>query len=205
MGARKGSWFVLYLLIILFAAVAGAIRLWMLQRQEQKLEVAEDFRYNLQRLATQPLASSDLPEEGRFRAARRERKAARLEASDAGDDFFAEEFEPEKDPRYSYLGNRRLWRKPREPWFVTYTRTPAVVEELSGPRRDAGWAIDAFWREPAPAVDVGVQSPAPSRQPRHLPPFEGVRPQGRRASLEQHRRDAAKRRIELRRTGQVRA
>lgn len=197
----------LYLLIILFAAVAGGIRLWLLQRQEQKMELAEDFRFNLQRLATQPLAQSDLPEEGRFRAARRERKEARLEASVAAesDDFFDDDFEPEKDPRYTYLGNKRLWRKPREPWFVTYRPTAAPVEEFSGPRRDAGWAIDAFWREPTPVVETGVQSPAPSRQPRHLPPFEGTRPVGRRASLEQHRRDAAKRRIELRRTGQVRA
>ena len=196
----------LYLLIILFAAVAGGIRLWLLQRQEQKMELAEDFRFNLQRLATQPLAQSDLPEEGRFRSARRERKEARLEASVAeSDDFFGDDFEPERDPRYTYLGSRRLWRKPSKPWFVTYTPTPAPVEEFSGPRRNGGWAIDAFWREPVPAVDLGVQSPAPSRQARHLPPFEAARPQGRRASLEQHRRDAAKRRIELRRTGQVRA
>ncbi len=196
----------LYLLIVLFAAVAGVIRLWLLQRQEQKMELAEDFRYNLQRLATQPLAQSDLPEEhsGRIRTALRDRREAREQAVEERHDARLDAFVLDNDPRYAYLGHYRLWRKPREPWFVSYTTTAAPQPER-GPRREVAWAVDAFWREPVAAGDVRVAGPAPARQPRHLPAFEAVRSQGRRAALDEHKRDAAKRRIELRRAGQVRA
>lgn len=204
---RKGSGkHVVYLWIIIIGAVAGITRLWLLQRREEKLEVVEDYRTSLQRLANQPLAQPEQPEEkkpprrlsGSATAMRRnlaERRAATAKRSRP---------RVSRDPRWRYIGNRRLWRKPSQPWFVLAARprrrVHAVRPAVTFERAQHSWpellaSEHAVEGNLARVPEFSTHHPAPS--------FGG--PTGRRRSrLDASRRDAAKRRLEMRRAGQAR-
>lgn len=237
-----------YLMIIIVAAIAGITRLALQQRREKKFHLLDDFRSGLERLSTQPLASQSRSSNG---VAPRKRLGARLLSSKrtassprgqwdrvafAGEGsmeataeaFFgtstdtrghmmqematapapvreetpAEPPAPRARPRVRRepLLAGRLWRKPREAWFWTYEKqasrqgTSRFEEEVAYvdfSAQDAHYVAEGNLARSAP--DYGRRSPHAS------PSFKGSRGPARRAGLDPAKREAAKRRLEVRR------
>lgn len=240
-----------YLMIIIVAAVAGITRLALQQRRESKFHLVDDFRSGLERLSIQPLPSQSRSSNG---IAPRKRLGARLMSSkrtsssprgqwdrvafagegsmDATADAFfgtstetgghmmeqmatapapapAREETPVEPPalrthprirsRREPLLAGRLWRKPREPWFWTYeketSRQPARYEEEVE-------YVDFSAQEAHHVAEGNLARSAHDygRRSRHASPsFTSSRGPARRAGLDPAKREAAKRRLEVRR------
>ena len=74
----------IYLIVIIVAAVAGITRLAMQQRREQKKHLLDDFRASLERLARQPLPAQGSAPTANTRMSRRSRKK-RYQSSPRGE------------------------------------------------------------------------------------------------------------------------
>ncbi|MDQ3985327.1 MAG: hypothetical protein M3280_02360 [Actinomycetota bacterium] len=197
-----------YLWIIIVGAVAGIVRLWLLQRREEKLEVVEDYRTSLQRLANQPLAQPNEPEEPEEKKApRRLTSSAAAMRRNLAERRAATRRRPrrrvERNPRWRYLGDRRLWRKPAQPWFVMRARPRRV---RSAPPAFTFERPQHSWPELLASEHAieGSLARVPEFSTHHPAPSLGGPRGRRRSSLDATRRDAAKRRLEMRRAGQAR-
>lgn len=196
-----------YLWIIIVAAVAGIVRLWLQHRREQRIDLVEDFRAGLERLSSQPLPQGDVEKPATRlgwslkapRLTRGERPApAATGSASVMQPQTAAVNEPipqagRSQPLLDRVAGKRLWRKPREPWFWTYEKRPPrrpparaniYLEEefgLSAVSPDWGFATDA---DLSTDPRVGREAVA-ARRAGHTP-------------LDPARRDAARRRIEMR-------
>jgi hypothetical protein len=235
---------VLYLMIIIVAAVAGITRLALQQRRQQKIHLLDDFRSSLERLANQPLpsqgrlAGTSRPLRNRLRGKRGpsprgdwDRIARPVPAFAPAtpidgkgiDDFFGppsrssssnngwtdepiEEAErpvarsPRKKRRPLLAG--RLWREPREPWLWTYSKPRRPVSRGGSLRSEAAYVDFPVHDDVRYVSDRGLaRSPQTygSRSPQASPTFAGPHRSARRTALDPARREAAKRRLEVRR------
>ena len=233
-----------YLMIIIVAAVAGITRLALQHRREQKIHLLDDFRSSLERLASQPL-----PSQGRIVGPSRKRMIGRFggklhesprgqwdriarptpafatSTSDDGiDGFFgphsrssflsagsstqpeSETVEPPSSPR-PRLKRRpllagRLWRQPREPWLWTYSKPRRPLSQTRSTLPEVSYVDIPAHDDVRYVSDRGLaRSPQTygSRSPKASPTFAGPHRSARRAALDPARREAAKRRLEVRR------
>lgn len=236
-----------YLMIIIVAAVAGITRLALQQRRESKFHLVDDFRSGLERLSIQPLPSQSRSSNGiapRKRLGSRLMSLKRTASSPRGqwdrvafagegsmdataDAFFGTSTEtgghmmqqmatapaPVREetpveppaPRTRTRARRepllagRLWRKPREPWFWT--------NEKQTPRRPSRYEeeveyVDFSAQEAHHVAEGNLARSAHDygRRSRHASPsFTSSRGPARRAGLDPAKREAAKRRLEVRR------
>lgn len=242
---------VVYLMIIIVAAIAGITRLAMQQRREQKMHLLDDFRSSLERLSSQPLPAQGRASSGGSRKAFNGRlpfnhkkrpesprgeweriappaddifspaPARSAEPSDdffghsaqfeqtpapapARDDFFQDEIYEEDRPRRKTRKQRepllagRLWAKPREPWLWTYEKKKPRSSQAARRRSEIEYVDFASENELVYAAEGNLaRSGYGPRSPQRN--FAGPSGSASRGGLEPARRDAAKRRLEVRR------
>ena len=240
-----------YLMIIIVAAVAGITRLALQHRREQRFHLLDDFRSGLERLSTQPLPSQPRPVIDVAPRRRFARMTSRRPASPRGewdriapqptpafaaqgasmeataDAFFGpghngrpetqghvmeQSIAPEVEavekpsPRVRSRSRRepilagRLWRKPREPWFWTYEKK--ATPGLRASRIEDEVEYVDFSAQEVHYVEGNLARSAHAygqRSHQTSPSFTGPRGPARRSGLDPAKREAAKRRLEVRR------